>query len=424
VCPWQNAVWLGRARPHRRLRRAVHAAHRAPRARAAGLLRDPPLHAPFDQLAPGAARDHPVGRPRERLRRGRAHRRPARIFELGVPVLGICYGLQLIAHLSAARSSRPRARVRRRARRRREEPESGSSAASRRARRSTCGCRHGDRIEPAARLLRPSASREHALLRRGQRARRRSTASSFTPRSSTRRAADPRAFLFDVAGLTRRGRRARSPRRPSPRCARPSAPASAPSAACRAGSTRRSRPSSATSALGDRLTCIFVDNGLLRQGEAEQVVATFRETSPQPRRGRRARALPHGAPGVTDPEQKRKIIGRVFIEVFEEEAEGRRRALPRPGHALPGRHRERLVQGAERRHQEPPQRRRPARAMKPRSSSRCASSSRTRCARPARRSACQRLLWRQPFPGPGLAIRCLGEVTRARLAVCARPTPS
>ena len=74
-------------------------------------------------------------------------------------------------------------------------------------------------------------------------------------------------------------------------------------------------------ALGERLTCIFVDNGLLRLGEPEQVAATFRESFrlnlvAVDARERFLTALR----GVTDPEQKRKIIGRVFIEVFEEEA--------------------------------------------------------------------------------------------------------
>ncbi len=74
-------------------------------------------------------------------------------------------------------------------------------------------------------------------------------------------------------------------------------------------------------ALGDRLTCIFVDNGLLRQGEAEQVVATFRESFHLNLVAVDAREqFLSQLRGVTDPEQKRKIIGRVFIEVFEEEA--------------------------------------------------------------------------------------------------------
>ena len=79
----------------------------------------------------------------------------------------------------------------------------------------------------------------------------------------------------------------------------------------------------ATSAPGDRRPphCIFVDNGLLRQGEREQVVAPFRERSTSARRRRRRRPLLRRAsPASTDPETKRKTIGEAFIQVFEEEA--------------------------------------------------------------------------------------------------------
>jgi len=73
-------------------------------------------------------------------------------------------------------------------------------------------------------------------------------------------------------------------------------------------------------AIGERLTCIFVDHGLLRAGEAEQVVATFRDRFNIKLVHRDARNLFLGQlSGVTDPEQKRKIIGRLFVEVFEEE---------------------------------------------------------------------------------------------------------
>jgi len=83
-------------------------------------------------------------------------------------------------------------------------------------------------------------------------------------------------------------------------------------------------------ALGDRLTCIFVDNGLLRKGEAEQVVATFRDHFHI-----RLKAVDAGAlflsrlEGVVDPEQKRKIIGATFIEVFEQATEELTRELGR-----------------------------------------------------------------------------------------------
>ena len=74
-------------------------------------------------------------------------------------------------------------------------------------------------------------------------------------------------------------------------------------------------------ALGDQLTCIFVDTGLMRAGEAEEVVTLFRGHYNVPLVHRDASALFLGKlAGVTDPEQKRKIIGGTFIDVFDEEA--------------------------------------------------------------------------------------------------------
>ena len=95
-------------------------------------------------------------------------------------------------------------------------------------------------------------------------------------------------------------------------------------------------------AIGDRLTCVFVDHGLLRQGEAEQVVDTF-----QQHQGMRLIAVDAkedfltDLAGVTDPEVKRKRIGARFVRVFEAEAArlaggmGRDRCrFPGPGHPL------------------------------------------------------------------------------------------
>ena len=74
-------------------------------------------------------------------------------------------------------------------------------------------------------------------------------------------------------------------------------------------------------AIGDQLTCIFVDHGLLRQGEAEEVVRTFRDRFNIRLVHRDASDLFLDAlDGVTDPEVKRKTIGRLFIDVFDEEA--------------------------------------------------------------------------------------------------------
>ena len=115
-------------------------------------------------------------------------------------------------------------------------------------------------------------------------------------------------------------------------------------------------------AVGDQLTCVFVDHGLMRKNEGEQVVAAFRDHFKVPLVAVDAeeRFLERLA-GVTEPEAKRKIIGAEFIRVFEEEAGAARQPeVPRPGHALLGRDRVR------RRHrrgddQVAPQRRRAAR---------------------------------------------------------------
>lgn len=74
-------------------------------------------------------------------------------------------------------------------------------------------------------------------------------------------------------------------------------------------------------AIGDQLTCIFVDHGLLRKGEAEEVVHVFRDNYNIPLVHRNAADLFIGElEGDADPESKRKTIGRLFIDVFEQEA--------------------------------------------------------------------------------------------------------
>jgi GMP synthase (glutamine-hydrolysing) len=74
-------------------------------------------------------------------------------------------------------------------------------------------------------------------------------------------------------------------------------------------------------AIGDRLTCIFVDTGLLRLNEAEQVMATFaRHLGVKVNLVAASERFIRALAGVTDPEEKRRIIGREFVHVFQEEA--------------------------------------------------------------------------------------------------------
>jgi GMP synthase (glutamine-hydrolysing) len=171
-------------------------------------------------------------------------------------------------------------------------------------------------------------------------------------------------------------------------------------------------------AVGDQLTCIFVDHGLLRKGEAEQVVETFRnhfhvKLVHVDAADRFLEALA----GVTDPERKRKIIGREFIAVFEEEAEklgeinflvqgtlypdviesGTKTAAVIKSHhnvgGLPEEMRLSLVE--------------PLRNL-------FKDEVRTLG---EELGLPEEVVWRQPFPGPGLAIRIIGEVTPEKLTI-------
>jgi GMP synthase (glutamine-hydrolysing) len=186
-------------------------------------------------------------------------------------------------------------------------------------------------------------------------------------------------------------------------------------------------------AIGDRLTCIFVDNGLLRAGEGVQVETLFRGAFKMDLRivDAAERFLGKLA-GVTDPETKRKRIGYEFIAVFEEEA---RRIHPgladRPGDSASG-GAEFLVQGTlypdvieSVSHKGPS-----ATIKSHHNVGGLPEKMNLRLIEPLRelfkdevRALGEELalprdvLWRQPFPGPGLAVRVLGEVTRERCNV-------
>ena len=145
---------------------------------------------------------------------------------------------------------------------------------------------------------------------------------------------------------------------------------------------------------------------------------------------RRARALPDGARGRHRPraeaQDHRQRVHRGLRGRGQDASSDAR--VPRPGHALPRRDRERVVQGPERAtiksHHNVgglPERMKlelvePLREL---------FKDEVRAARPRARAAATTCVWRQPFPGPGLAVRCLGEVTRERLRRAARrPTRS
>ena len=181
-------------------------------------------------------------------------------------------------------------------------------------------------------------------------------------------------------------------------------------------------------AIGDQLTCVFVDHGLLRAGEREQVEQDYVAAT-----GIKLITVDAADPflgalaGVTDPETKRKIIGREFIRVFEGAVATCWARAPRTATRSSSWCRARCTRTSWS----------PAAAPAPRTSratttsaacrttcssrwsSRCARCSRTRCGGRRELGLPEEIVGRQPFPGPGLGIRIIGEVTADRLDLAA-----
>lgn len=174
-------------------------------------------------------------------------------------------------------------------------------------------------------------------------------------------------------------------------------------------------------AIGRRLVCVFVDNGVMREGETRRVIETFKKNLHINLRFARAGAIfLKRLKGVTDPEKKRKIIGRTFIEVFDAEAykEKNVRFLAQ-GTVYPDVIESRSVFGG------------PSAMVKSHHNvGGLPKTMKLQLVEPLRHlfkdevrllgkelGLADDILWRQPFPGPGLAIRIIGEVTPRRLSV-------
>lgn len=171
-------------------------------------------------------------------------------------------------------------------------------------------------------------------------------------------------------------------------------------------------------AVGEQLTCIFVNHGLLRQGEAETVRETFSDHFQAPlvyvdAEERFLRALA----GITDPEQKRRTIGTEFIRVFEEEA----RRIGGARYLVQGTLYPDVIESG------------PGKAATIKTHHNVGglpADMQLELVEPLRwlfkdevrmlgeqLGLPEEMVWRHPFPGPGLAVRVLGEVTPQRLAI-------
>jgi GMP synthase (glutamine-hydrolysing) len=354
--------------------------------------------------------------------RGGSPRCAPEVFEMGVPILGLCYGMQLLCGELGGRVAAASHREFGRAQVRivREDPLFDGLE-----RTQDVWMSHGDRVEalpPGWVVLAESDNAPFAAARHPQKP---ILGLQFHPEVAHTPHGKQmiRNFLFGVAGLTGDWRMQRFV---EDQVEKIRAQVGDARVICglSGGVDSLVTAKLVQRAVGDRLVCIFVDNGLLRLGEADEVEAAFKtefgRSLDVARAGDRFLAE---LTGVTDPETKRRIIGRVFIEVFQQEASkfkdahflaqgtlypdviesvaafGGPTATIKTHHnvgGLPEKLGFKLVE--------------PLRDLFKDEVRRIG----------VELGLADHLVWRQPFPGPGLAVRCLGEVTRERLDVLRR----
>ncbi|MFN7975705.1 MAG: glutamine-hydrolyzing GMP synthase [Acidobacteriota bacterium] len=341
---------------------------------------------------------------------------PVELFGIGVPVLGVCYGAQLMAELLGGKVVRSNDR------------EFGpatldlcaASFLGAAAESHPVWMSHGDRIDaapPGFAVFGTSGSAPFAAMGDPSRG---LFAIQFHPEVSHTRHGSSylRRFLYDVCGAT------------GDWSAASFVEEAIGAIAAQVGGGRvvlgisGGVDSSVAAvllhrALGDRVDAIFVDNGLLREGEGERVVRELSRLGPRLHHVDASELFLERLTGITDPEAKRKAIGAAFIDVFE--AEARRigdvqflaqgtiypdviesTSVVGPSHVIKSHHN---VGG-----------------LKERMGLSLVEPLRRLFKDEVRRAGAHlglsdAFVHRQPFPGPGLGVRVIGEVTRERLAL-------
>ncbi|WP_110930407.1 glutamine-hydrolyzing GMP synthase [Paenibacillus bouchesdurhonensis] len=338
------------------------------------------------------------------------------VYDIGVPIFGICYGMQLMAHQLGGKVERAA---------KREYGKADVNFAEHSAltkgleSKQTVWMSHGDHVVELPEGFVVDASTEHAPIAGFVNKERRMYGVQFHPevRHSVNGNEMIRNFLYEVCGCAGNWSM-ETFIEDAIQDIRTQVGDKKVLCALSGGVDSSVVAMLIHKAVGDQLTCMFIDHGLLRKGEAESVMETFvgKFDMKVVKIDARERFLSKLA-GVDDPEQKRKIIGNEFIYVFEEESKqfddfaflaqgtlytdivesGTATAQTIKSHhnvgGLPEDMKFELIE--------------PLKALFKDEVRKVGEE----CGLPAE------IVWRQPFPGPGLAIRVLGEVTEDKLKI-------
>lgn len=338
------------------------------------------------------------------------------VYDLGIPIFGICYGMQLITHQSGGKVE---------AAHKREYGKSdvdfveGSALVSGLSNRQTVWMSHGDHVTEMPVGFRVDASTEHAPIAAMSNVSRQLYAVQFHPevRHSVNGNEMIRNFLFEVCGC-RGDWTMGSFIDDMVQDIRKEVGDKKVLCALSGGVDSSVVAILIHKAIGEQLTCMFIDHGLLRKGEAESVMETFvGKFGMNVVKIDASERFLGNLKGVEDPEKKRKIIGNDFIRVFEEESaqfddftflaqgtlytdiveSGTATAQTIKSHhnvgGLPEDMKFKLIE--------------PLKTLFKDEVRKVGAE----CGLP------EAIVMRQPFPGPGLAIRVLGEVTEDKLEI-------